>query len=465
MNAKKTTRTDHIGAGMCMRHVLHMLFAACIAASLAACGRSVDANQARACRAVLPALHAEDARIIVQAVTVSAMPRSLRVDYRVRNTSGPERGHFVICTFAEEGLGLRKTEITALHTEHRALTGASLYFLKRFWLEEKEAESALPEAPARPAVFGSASPAATTAIQHAASALPMIAITALLACAYALIYGLAGRILLVFGEFALLGAAATAFSVAAAEWNGFSAPVILLAAGLLVCVWCAAWMSATAARTAFLPVLHRSGHHVMIVSVGLALALAEFVRLTQGSGRRWLSPVWNESVPLVQGPEFSATMTVSAMGVTAAAAGLALGLIIFMQRSAFGRAWRAASDDAVAASLMGVHLFRLTMMAFIMAACLAAVCGFLLTVHVGGMGYSGAAVFGLKALVGAILGGIGSIGGALLGGLLLGIMEGAWSAFMPIEWRDVFVFALLSILLIIRPGGLMGHGELLPRQV
>ena len=69
-----------------------------------------------------------------------------------------------------------------------------------------------------------------------------------------------------------------------------------------------------------------------------------------------------------------------------------------------------------------------------------------------------ATTLGLKALVAAILGGIGSIPGAFLGGLLIGVFEAAWSAFLPIDYRDVAVFSLLAIVLALRPGGILNIG-------
>ncbi|MGL4811469.1 MAG: ABC transporter permease subunit, partial [Beijerinckiaceae bacterium] len=343
--------------------------------------------------------------------------------------------------------------------------GASLYFMKRFWIDTMEAELALPALPPRAALFGTSSNTVAAAMQHAASAAPLMTMTALLACAYALIYGLAGRILLVFGEFALLGAAATAFGVAVGEMAGIGAPLILLVIGLMVCLWSVAWAGGVTARAVFVPVMQRSGQHVLIISIGLAIFLAEAVRLAQGSGRRWLSPVWNEPVPLLHAPAFAATMTPAAAGVTGIALLLGLGLLIAMRISRFGLRWRAAADDALAASLMGVDLKRVAQTSFVMAAGLAALTGFLLSVHLGGMGFSGGAVFGLKALVGAILGGIGSIGGAWLGGLCVGLIEAVWSAYFPIEWRDVAVFVLLAIILGLRPGGFFGYRDLMPRRV
>ncbi|MGL4810756.1 MAG: hypothetical protein ACRCXM_03180, partial [Beijerinckiaceae bacterium] len=301
------TRTDHAAPrgffGIALSSWRHLLMGLGLI-MLAGCARSVDETQARACRAVIPALHENSASLIVTRIAPADSSRIIRIDYRARATTGPERAHFLICGFPSDGLGQKKTEIVALRTERGTVTGASLYFMKRFWIDTMEAELALPALPPRAALFGTSSNTVAAAVQHAASAAPLMTMTALLACAYALIYGLAGRILLVFGEFALLGAAATAFGVAVGEMAGIGAPLILLVIGLMVCLWSVAWAGGVTARAVFVPVMQRSGQHVLIISIGLAIFLAEAVRLAQGSGRRWLSPVWNEPVPLLHAPDF-----------------------------------------------------------------------------------------------------------------------------------------------------------------
>jgi branched-subunit amino acid ABC-type transport system permease component len=88
-----------------------------------------------------------------------------------------------------------------------------------------------------------------------------------------------------------------------------------------------------------------------------------------------------------------------------------------------------------------------------------------MTAYYGGVGYGSGLEIGLKALVAAVVGGIGSVGGAIAGGLLIGIAEALWSATMPIESRDIAIYALLAIVLTLRPGGLFGYGELAPRGV
>jgi branched-chain amino acid transport system permease protein len=87
-----------------------------------------------------------------------------------------------------------------------------------------------------------------------------------------------------------------------------------------------------------------------------------------------------------------------------------------------------------------------------------------LTVYYGSVGYAGGIVLGLKALLAAVVGGIGSVPGAFLGGLLLGGTEAAWSALFPIEFRDLAIFSLLVAMLVLRPNGLFGFAEPLPRR-
>jgi branched-chain amino acid transport system permease protein len=87
------------------------------------------------------------------------------------------------------------------------------------------------------------------------------------------------------------------------------------------------------------------------------------------------------------------------------------------------------------------------------------------TVYYGTFGYVGGVSLGLKSLIAAIIGGIGSVPGAFLGGLLLGLAETSWSALFPIEFRELAVFIVLVLLLVVRPAGLFGLNEVLPPKV
>jgi branched-subunit amino acid ABC-type transport system permease component len=109
--------------------------------------------------------------------------------------------------------------------------------------------------------------------------------------------------------------------------------------------------------------------------------------------------------------------------------------------------------------LFGVDARAVFLSSFALASALAGLAGFVMTMFYGAVGYDAAGTLGLKALVAAILGGIGSVSGALIGGLLLGGFEAWWSAYLPADYRDVASYALLAILLALRPGGLLGAEE------
>ncbi len=103
--------------------------------------------------------------------------------------------------------------------------------------------------------------------------------------------------------------------------------------------------------------------------------------------------------------------------------------------------------------------------AVILACAACGVAGVIVTAIYGGMGFAGGFSLGLKALVAAVLGGIGSVSGAALGGLCIALFEVLWSSTMPLEQRDIAVYALLAVVLVLRPGGFFGDGALAPRQV
>jgi branched-chain amino acid transport system permease protein len=118
----------------------------------------------------------------------------------------------------------------------------------------------------------------------------------------------------------------------------------------------------------------------------------------------------------------------------------------------------------VAAEMFGVNPRSIFAKTFALASAFAGLSGFVMTIFYGGVGYGASTALGLKALIAAILGGIGSIPGAFLGGLLVGAFEAAWSAYLPIDYRDVAVFSLLAIVLVLRPGGIMGLSAFTPRR-
>ncbi len=131
-------------------------------------------------------------------------------------------------------------------------------------------------------------------------------------------------------------------------------------------------------------------------------------------------------------------------------------LVSVMLRTRFGRRWRAYADDPLGAQLLGVSPRAIFAQTFALASAFAGLSGYVMTMYYGSVGYGAATALGLKALIAAILGGVGSIPGAFLGGFIVGAFEAVWSTYFAIDYRDVAIFSLLAIVLVLRPGGILG---------
>jgi branched-chain amino acid transport system permease protein len=421
--------------------------------ALAACTSAIDAGQARLCRAAIPALNAAGAAIEIVRTAPLAAGAGLRVDYRVRSDAS-QRSRFLECRFAAgTPASPEAATLIGLSSEEGPLSDLRLYVLKRYWLggggvaADPEpignAADALPLP--RPLAIG---------LQHLIFALPPIAIYSLLAAAYSLIYGLVGRINLAFGELAAVGgyAAFLGFVIA----GSLPSEAVALAFAVLLAVSAATVHGVLAGRLLIAPLLRASGQHVLIGSIALAIVLQEYLRLTQGARLLWLQPMFNTPYAVARSGDFVVTFTPVALAAAVLCLLAGLGLIGLLKLSRFGRAWRACSDDPSAAALFGVDQRLVLLKTFALASLLAGLAGYVVTVYYGAFGYAGGIVLGLKSLLAAIAGGIGSVGGAFLGGILLGAVESAWSALFPIEFRDLAVFVLLVVLLVLRPSGLFG---------
>jgi branched-subunit amino acid ABC-type transport system permease component len=169
--------------------------------------------------------------------------------------------------------------------------------------------------------------------------------------------------------------------------------------------------------------------------------------------------MFNAPYAVARAGDFVVTVTPIALTTSASCLIAALALIAVMRRSRFGRAWRACADDPLAAALFGIDRDLVFLQTFSLASLLAGLAGCVIAIYYGSVGYAGGIVLGLKSLVAAIAGGIGSVPGALLGGVLLGGVESIWSALLPIEFRDLAIFVLLVLLLVLRPSGLLGVRE------
>jgi len=417
-----------------------------------ACATLVDEGHARECRSVAAALEPEGSKITILRSAPGEVSNSIRVDYRAEGEARSQLRH-VLCRFGGTEAETSRDTLIGVDTAQGPIGEAQLLFLRRFYLE------APGEPPPDPGASGAGSlvtlPAPfALALQQLVAALPSAAIYGLLASSYALIHGLVGRVVFGFGDLAALGGYATLTGLAL---GAVSSSPLALAVGFLLALLVSASYGVAAGRFAVLPALRAKGQAVVIATVGLMIALAEYSRLTIPRSLVWAPPLLASPIALVRAPNF--IVTVTPMQMLSALIGLigALCLLGYQRWSAFGRQWRAVSQDEIAASMLGVDRDRVFTQSFAIAAGLAGLSGYVLTVHFGQTGYAYGFTLGLKALVGAVLGGIGSIGAAFAGGVILAFGEAGWSALFSVDSRDLAVYSLLAILFIFRPYGIFGR--------
>jgi len=410
----------------------------------------VDADQARICRTALPALEPDGARLAL--VRTEVAPSGVRIDYRASLGNAPAVQRFATCRFAPTG----PADLLGITTDRGEVPGATIFLLKRYFIDTPEGvvadpgpatpDADLPELP-RPLAHG---------VQHLIGGLPGAAVYGLLAAAYGLLFGLVQRINLAFGEIAAIGAAAAGIVVAGFASDGLTASLLAVPAGVAIALAVSAFHGAVVGHAAFVLVPAARTRASLIATVGLSLALSEYLRLTGGPTPAWIPPLGADPWPVARGGDFVVTVIPAAILTAAIGLGAGAGLVAFLRLSRFGRDWRAGCDDPLAAALCGVDPRRLLLLTLAISGALAGLAGALVAVRFGALGFAGGFGLGLKALAAAILGGLGSVPGALVGGLVVGAAETLWSAWFPIAWRDLAIHVMLVGAIVLRPEGLFG---------
>jgi branched-chain amino acid transport system permease protein len=439
-----------------MRPAAPFVFLALLLLALGGCV-GVDTDQVRICRIALPALHPPETAIEITGVEAGGSANAVILRHEIRRGPGPPRERTAECRFGGGALSLTRLELADVRLDGRPLTGASLHLLKRYWVDEPGTAALQPPPSAAELVRVPRLPReAAIVLQHVLLALPQIAIYALLAPAFALIYGLIGRINLAFGELAIIGGqGALLGGILGGAFSG-GQPLAMLVGALAFGLAASVTHAEAMARYVVAPLSRSGGQPLLVATAALSAAMMEYVRLAQGDGPRWTPPLLGAPLILAEGGGFTVTMTRGAVIFTALAAAAGIMLLAVMRWSRYGLQWRATAEEPVAAALMGVDTTAVLVKAMMIAGLLAGLAGFVITAQYGGIGFSGGLGIGLKALIAAILGGIGSIGGAMAGAVVLGGLEAAWAAFLPLHLREAAVFSFLVLLLTLRPGGLFG---------
>ncbi len=213
----------------------------------------------------------------------------------------------------------------------------------------------------------------------------------------------------------------------------------------------------------------------LISAIGVSFFLQDAVRAIEGLAnnaffRNYPSfPVLNEPLTLASVTLFGQPVTVQMQAkiilIIVVSLAMLTGLNYLVNATRLGRAIRAVAQDQPTAALMGVNVDRIIMLTFLIGGALGGATGVLFGIRVGRIDPYVGFIPGIKAFTAAVLGGIGNITGAMLGGLVLGILEAFAGAYLSqftggafgSEYKDIFAFAILIIILIFRPTGLLGE--------
>ena len=280
-------------------------------------------------------------------------------------------------------------------------------------------------------------------------------IYALIALGYTLVYGIIELINFAHGEIYMLGAFTALLVAGVLGIMGFPAGGILVVAALAAIIWSAAY-GFTLEKVAYKPLRGAPRLSPLISAIGMSIFLQNYVLLAQTSEylpfpRLLPDMEFLDYIDNIMGPSDFLILVCSMLAMVA--------LTLFIRYTKMGKAMRATAQNRKMALLLGINADRIISLTFIVGSALAALGGVLIATHMGQVNFSIGFLAGLKAFTAAVLGGIGSIPGAVVGGLVLGIAESFTTGYLSGNYEDALAFALLILILIFRPDGILGKAK------
>ena len=277
------------------------------------------------------------------------------------------------------------------------------------------------------------------------NALQLGSIYALVALGYSMVYGIILLLNFAHGDIIMVGAYITFYAITSFQLNPIVAVILAVVVSTLLGVFIE--------KVAYTPLRSAPRLSLLITAIGVSFLLENGAQLVFGADTK--SMVQN---PLISGSlnlggasiSWSALITIVVSVISMVA------LTFLVQKTKLGKAMRAVSEDMGAAQLMGISLNKTISFTFAVGSALAGIGAVL---HIGSYFQASpmmGSMLGLKAFVAAVLGGIGSIPGAMIGGFAIGIVETLVTAAGLSTWKDGVVFAILIVVLLVKPTGILG---------
>ena len=281
---------------------------------------------------------------------------------------------------------------------------------------------------------------------------------ALIAIGYTMVYGIIGMINFAHGDVYMISAYLAAIGLAVLAFFGVeSFPFLILGtlAFSLVVTGVYGW---TIERIAYKPLRNSTRLAPLISAIGMSLILQNFVQLSQGARQQGVPTLLDGVIKFHIGEGYVQLTYTKLFIIVASLIGMAI-LHYVIQHTKLGRMCRATQQDRKMASILGIDTDRVISYVFVIGASMAALAGVLITMNYGTFDFYAGFIIGIKAFTAAVLGGIGSLPGAMLGGLILGVAEAQFAGMVNSDYKDVFSFSLLVLVLIFRPQGLLGKPQ------
>ena len=309
-------------------------------------------------------------------------------------------------------------------------------------------------------------------IQQILNGLTVGGVYALIALGYTMVYGILKIINFAHGEIYMIGAY---FGIIFIAVVGCSLPVAALLPAIFVfAMLYTACYGFTMEKIGYQPIRKAPRLSLLIAALGMSIFFQNYVMVTQGARDKVFPHIISENINYSLANFFSKLIPsrfISANGslriINAQISFIQLLIILtsiilmlllnfFITRTRIGKAMRATSQDIKMAGLIGINVDRIISITFIIGSALAAAAGVMVAIYYGRVHYFIGYVAGIKAFTAAVLGGIGNIYGAMAGGLILGLVECLAAGYISCEYKDVYAFIILILILIFRPQGLLG---------
>lgn len=295
-------------------------------------------------------------------------------------------------------------------------------------------------------------------LQQIENGITLGAMYALVALGYTLVYGIIELINFAHGDIFMWSTVVTFVVV---ERIGLTHPATgfaligLLILLLLIGMGVSGFLNAGIERIAYRRLRKAPRLAPLIAAIGASFILETIVALWQGTSFSAFPTIF----PTGSFEVFGARVTYLDIFIVVLAVGLMYGLARFINTSRLGRAMRATAQDPEAAALMGVNINQTISVTFLIGGALAGAAGVVYNMYVGQVWFLTGFQLGLIAFTAAVLGGIGNIYGAVLGGFLIGLIDSLAIQYLPngFAWSLAVVFAILVLILVFRPSGLLGQ--------